>query len=155
MSDKHASDALQALQRLRALEVRDAKADYATRLETLEARETEQRKVQTELNYMQTYVQDHAVRSTGIDVDALANLQRYTQLQVNVLSHCDTLIREAQHRAEEGRDALMQRHQACAVVERLQERRTQIAQQAAQSAEQRALDDQALIVESRRHLNPR
>ena len=136
-------DKLRTVQRLRELELENARAERAQ----LDAASEEQRARLEQLNERarDTTRFEADVSNQGVAADTLRQVRHYAAWQYRCIGEQELEWESARDRAEEAREAVIQRLERLRVIERLRERVARVAQQARIHTQYVVEDDQGIV----------
>lgn len=145
MSDrKHGQEPLRALERWRTSQLDDAKvtmvqlnAEAADRLSTLT-------RIQSEIEALQSLVREQAQSAALLNADALLRMTEFSGYQQEQLNGAQDQHRQAAERADDAQRSVLHLFQQLSLVERLLERRQEVADTEQQRQSQKQLDEGAL-----------
>jgi flagellar export protein FliJ len=149
--ERRGRDSLTGVARWRALELEDARLAHAAADKAL----NEQQRVYDEIHSRMEDSREfeRQASSHGVSAEALRHARAYTQWETRQLEQQREHVVAAERAVTEARAEVVSRFQAVRVIDRLRERRARDAAIEATRAEQKLLDEHALLREARHHSN--
>jgi flagellar export protein FliJ len=144
-------DGLGSVERWRALELEDARLQQAAADKALSEQQRLREEIRARLEDSRNFEQ--AASTHGVSAEALRHAHAYSEWQARQLERQHQQVAEAERVVDQARAEVVSRLQALRVIERLRERRARDAAIEAIRAEQKSLDEHALLREARHHSN--
>lgn len=134
---------LHTLERLRTMELEDAKNRYSALAAIAAEKQSVMERVQREVSEAQDQVRD-SLAAGSLSVDALRRQAAFAELLGQRLSKAETERGESQAKASEAREVVLRRFEQLSTIERLRERREVERSRHASRQVQQQLDELAL-----------
>jgi flagellar biosynthesis chaperone FliJ len=142
---------LAIVSRLYELQLEQARVDRAAADEYAERQRELAKQIQSRIDEAYCLALDRMRRTSGVLADELRQTGSYTSWQTRTLAEQQKRVREAEQAAEDAIAEVTRRYQALSAIEQLRERRAQDAAVEAARADQKVLDEHALLRLSSAH----
>jgi len=141
---------LGTLQRLRKLELQQARVQRAAADAATERQQQRVNDIEAQLCETRQFAASHMTGTQGASAELLRICTEYAKWQTKALSEQDAELHRRQDISGQAREQVLACFEQLCVIERLRERRRREHATETARADQTTLDDRAMIVESRR-----
>lgn len=142
---------LASVARWRGLELENARLEHAAAERALREQQRLLGEIDARLEDSRKF--ESTASSAGVSAAALRHARAYSQWQTRELEQQRTRVADAERVVTQARAEIVSRFQEVRVIDRLRERRTDDAALEAIRAQQKSLDEHALLREARHHSN--